>query len=181
MVAYAYARLFPDQTRGIMVLDVPLPAIEPWPEVQREPALWHFHFHQTPRLPEALIGGREAIYIRDFVDRLGANASLFSDQDVARFAAAYGTACSLRAGFEFYRAFPENTKWNQSNTAPSNVPIVLAGGSRATASFLSTTAGDIRRKGVQLVTVETIADSGHYVADEQPKQVGALIAKYAGR
>jgi hypothetical protein len=66
-----------------MVLDVPLPGIEPWAEVQREPALWHFHFHQTPRLPEALIKDRERTYIRDFVDRLGANVGLFSDDDVA--------------------------------------------------------------------------------------------------
>lgn len=149
MVAYAYARAFPDETRGVMVLDVPLPGIEPWSQIEREPMLWHFHFHQTPHLPEALVAGRETIYFRDFVARMGGNPTLFSDADIARFTAAYGTPCSLRAGFEFYRAFPEIAKWNASRTAPTNVPIVLAAGQRATAQSMPATAADLGRKGAR--------------------------------
>ena len=84
MAAYAYARAFPDDTSGVMVLDVPLPGIAFWPTIERE-----------------------ATYIRDTVHRLGGNPKLFSKADVARFAVAYGTPCSLRAGFEFADEQPD--------------------------------------------------------------------------
>jgi pimeloyl-ACP methyl ester carboxylesterase len=35
MVAYAFARRYPQATRGVMILDVPLPGIEPWEAVAR--------------------------------------------------------------------------------------------------------------------------------------------------
>jgi pimeloyl-ACP methyl ester carboxylesterase len=181
LVAYAYGRAYPDATRGVMVLDVPLPGVAPWSEVNREPTLWHFHFHQTPDLPEALVGGREAVYFRDFVNRMGGDPSLFSEADIARFAAAYGTACALRAGFEFYRAFPLIADWNEKHTTPTDTPIVLAAGERATARLLPAAAADLRRKGARNVATEIIADSGHYVADDEPDRVVELVSKYAGR
>ena len=59
IVAYAFARLHPEETRGVMILDVPLPGIEPWEDVKADPLLWHINFHQTPDLPEQLIAGRQ--------------------------------------------------------------------------------------------------------------------------
>ena len=60
--------------RGVMILDVPLPGLEPWEQVKADPALWHFGFHQTPNAPERLIAGREAIYFREvFFNRLARN------------------------------------------------------------------------------------------------------------
>jgi pimeloyl-ACP methyl ester carboxylesterase len=161
------------------VLDVPLPGIEPWAQLEREPFLWHYHFHQTPELPESLIEGREAIYFRDFVNRMGRNPKLFSSADIARFAKAYGTPERLRAGLEFYRTFPQIAQWNESHIEPTDLPIVLGAGDRATAHALAATAADLGRKGAKNVSTEIISDSGHYVADEQPDQIVALITKYA--
>jgi len=38
---------------------------------------------------------------------------------------------------------------------------------------------DMRAHGCKTVTIETIKDSGHYVADEQPEIVAELIERYA--
>jgi len=51
-VLFAFVRLYPTATRGVMILDVPLPGLEPWEEDKAKPMLWHFAFHQTPSLPE---------------------------------------------------------------------------------------------------------------------------------
>jgi pimeloyl-ACP methyl ester carboxylesterase len=56
-------------TALVLVLDSPLPGIEPWDEVKADPSVWHFRFHQTPHLPERLLAGREFIYFREFFDR----------------------------------------------------------------------------------------------------------------
>lgn len=44
IVAYAFARLYPAETRGVMILDVPLPGVAPWEEVMADPLLWHINF-----------------------------------------------------------------------------------------------------------------------------------------
>jgi pimeloyl-ACP methyl ester carboxylesterase len=103
IVAYAFARLYPKATRGAMILDVPLPGLEPWKEVKADPMLWHFGFHQTPQLPEKLLAGRQYDYFRQFFDRLALNREAISDADVRHYARAYASPHQLRAGLEFYR------------------------------------------------------------------------------
>src|SRR5258707_12323446 len=99
-----------------MILDVALPGLDPWPDVEASPPLWPFRFHATPGLPEFLVAGRQEGYIRDFIGRIALNAAAISQADIARYAHAYGTADQLRSGFEFYRAFPETARFNQSRT-----------------------------------------------------------------
>jgi pimeloyl-ACP methyl ester carboxylesterase len=179
MVAYAYARLFPEETRGIMILDVPLPGLDPWPETEAMPLLWHFYFHATRELPELLVQGHQKAYIRSFINRVALNAASFKDEDIARFARAYASDEQLRSGFEFYRAFPETARFNASRIEPLKVPITLVGGDHATAPLNARVAAALREKGAQSVTAETVRDSGHFVADEQPEQVAGLIERHA--
>jgi len=68
MVAYAFARRYPETSRGVMMLDAPLPGLGPWDAVKANPITWHINFQQTPGLPEQLLAGREAIYLRHFLD-----------------------------------------------------------------------------------------------------------------
>ncbi len=98
MVAYAFARLYPAQVRGVMILDVPLPGIEPWEEVKANPVLWHIGFHQTPNLPEKLIAGRQFVYFREgSFNRFTANSSSITDADVTHYAKSYAAPKQLRA------------------------------------------------------------------------------------
>jgi len=182
MVAYTFARIYPESTRGIMILDVPLPGIEPWQAIKADPALWHFGFHQTADLPEQLIGGREFNYFRAFFDRLALRREAISDEDVAHYVRAYAGVERLRAGLEFYRrAYRTSETFNAATRSPLPVPVVLAGGDRSMASANLTVAEDLRKHGCERVTVETIRDSGHWVVDEQPATVAGLLERYAGR
>lgn len=181
MVAYAHARLYPDDVRGLMILDVALPGLDPWQGVEASPLLWHFRFHATPGLPEMLVASRQRAYFRDFVGRIALNAAAISEADIARYAHAYGTADQLRSGFAFYRAFSETGRFNDSRTEPLHVPIVLAGGDHATGQVNEIIATALRAKGAKTVMVHTIEDSGHFVVDEQPEQVIALIAGHGSR
>lgn len=181
MVAYAYARLYPESTRGAMIMDVGLPGLEPWSEAERLPFLWHFHFHRTPGLPEALVEGREFIYFREFTRRFTLNPDDISDADVAHFARSYGSKENLRAGFKFYRAFDENAWFNIVHREPLDVPVVLVGGEHSAAMSNPRLAESLRAQGVKTVHVEVIRQSRHYLAEEQPDAVAEIIAHYAGR
>src|ERR1700751_5308855 len=59
MVAYAYAAMFPDKVKRLVVMDAPIPGIEPWNETEAEcstymcaklkvllnPGVWDVHFN----------------------------------------------------------------------------------------------------------------------------------------
>jgi pimeloyl-ACP methyl ester carboxylesterase len=179
IVAYAFAGLYPEKARGVMILDVPLPGIEPWEDVKADPLLWHINFHQTPDLPEQLIAGRQAVYFRHFWSLGTVNGDAISDDDAAHYAGAYATPEQLRAAFEMYRAFPANEKFNATQRSAIDLPLVLAGGEQGFGPLLPGLAETLRSHGWTNVSVEIIENSGHYVADEQPDAVAALIERYA--
>src|SRR3954447_1800809 len=60
MVAYAYAATYPDKVERLVVMDAPIPGIEPWSEILLNPGVWHFNFHGPDA--ERLVAGRERIY-----------------------------------------------------------------------------------------------------------------------
>ena len=179
IVAYAFARLYPKEIRGVMILDVPLPGIEPWEDVKADPLLWHINFHRTPDLPEQLIAGRQAVYFRHFWNLGTVNGDVISDDDAAHYTSAYAAPEQLRAGFEMYRALPASEQFNAAQRSAIDVPLVLAGGDQGFGPLLPDIDEALRTYGWTDVTVELIANSGHYVADEQPEAVAALIERYA--
>lgn len=175
MVAYAYVRRYPETSRGVMLLDAPIPGLGPWEAVETNPTIWHIHFQQTPDLPEQLIAGREAIYFRHFLD-----SATFSDADVARYARAYAAPRHLRALLEIYRAFPANEKFNRAQRSAISVPLVLAPGENSPfEKLMPGFAKALRDHGWANVKIEVIRNSAHYVADEQPGAVAQLIERYA--
>ena len=103
MVAYAYARLYPQTVRGVMILDAPLPGLPPWEKILDDPLVWHIRFHQADNLADRLVAGRQKIYFRYFL-----RPETFSDADVEHYVHAYRDPDHLRVAFEFYRAFPAN-------------------------------------------------------------------------
>lgn len=176
ILAYTFFRRYPDTTRGVMILDAPIPGIAPWDEFNAKPFVWHIHFQQVPDLPEALVAGRQAVYFRYFFD-----PTFFSDADVARYAASYASPEQLHAGFEFYRAFPADDKFNAAQQSRIDVPLVLAAGSGSPLlKDLPIMAAALRARGCTNVSIgATIQGSSHYLADEQPELVEELIEKYA--
>lgn len=175
MVTYAFARRYPETSRGVMLLDAPVPGIGPWDAVKANPITWHIPFQQTPNLPEQLIAGREAIYFRHFLDR-----DTFSDADVARYARAYAAPDHLRALLEIYRAFPANEKFNATQRSAISLPLVLAPGENSPfKKLMPGFAEALRDHGCATVKIEVINNSVHYVADEQPETVAQLIERYA--
>jgi pimeloyl-ACP methyl ester carboxylesterase len=175
MAAYAFARRYPENSRGVMMLDAPLPGLGSWDAVKTSRITWHINFQQTPDLPEQLIAGREAVYFCHFLDR-----DTFSDADVARYARAYAAPEHLRALLEIYRAFPANEKFNAAQQSAISLPLVLAPGENSPfEKLMPSFAETLRDHGCANVKIEVIKNSVHYVADEQPEAVAELIERYA--
>lgn len=67
---------------------------------------WFFYFQQVPHLPEALIEGREEIFLRHFFNNWCYNPGAIDDAAVAEYVRAYSQPGALRGAFNDYRAGP---------------------------------------------------------------------------
>ena len=79
--AYALAAHHPDAVRKLAVIDVTIPG-DGGPDISQGGKRWHHAFNRTPELPEALVSGREAVYLgwfyRTFAHRTEAMTSLLA-------------------------------------------------------------------------------------------------------
>ena len=109
MVAYACGRRYPQDARGVMILDVAFPGFDPWNEIEGQPVMWHLRFHQTDLPKSSLPAGRRATF----------SISLQRNHSVMRPWPTMRTLIEirdhLRTAFEFYRAFPENANSMRSS------------------------------------------------------------------
>jgi pimeloyl-ACP methyl ester carboxylesterase len=175
MVAYAFVRRYPEMTRGAMILDVPLPGIEGWEEIQGDPSIWHVRFMQVPELPEKLVKGRSADYLDYFFQ-----FAQFSQSEKEHYVKAYSSAAQLHAAFEMYRAFPANAQFNAAQRGPNDVPLFYgAGESSPFAKLVPKFAEGLRANGCTHVETGLIHGAVHYVVEDQPEAVTDLITQYA--
>jgi pimeloyl-ACP methyl ester carboxylesterase len=181
-VAYAFARQFPSDTAGVAVVDIPLPGVGGWETATSSYPAWHFGFHQNVDngigVAEELVHGKQKFYFRSFVDRFAGHPEAITDEDLDIYAAAYGTEHRLRAGFEMYRAFPQDIADNQVDRGPLPVPVLLAFGEFSNAPLLDLVADGLKAAGVSDVRTSVIEDSGHFPAEERPDQLATLIARF---
>ena len=181
-VAYAYLRRYPAQVRGVMLLDTPIAGVGGCEDLFTSSAFWHIGFHQTMSgetgLAELLVAGREHHYFRSHIDRFAAHPDAITDADVAIYAHGYEGPQRLAAGFALYRAIPLDIASNERCTSTVDPPIQLAFAEYCHATVLPEVAAGLGEAGVHYVATTIIADSGHWVAEEQPAKVAAVIDRF---
>jgi pimeloyl-ACP methyl ester carboxylesterase len=181
-VAYAYLRRYSTQVRGVMLLDTPIAGVRGGEDLFTSPAFWHVGFHQTmcggTGLAELLVTGRERRYFRSHIDRFAARPDAISDADVAVYAHGYQGPQRLAAGFALYRAIPLDIARNERRTGTVDPPIQLAFAEYCHATVLPEVAAGLAEAGTRYVATSIIADSGHWVAEEQPAMVAAAINSF---
>jgi pimeloyl-ACP methyl ester carboxylesterase len=179
-VAYAFARRFPGSARTVMILETPVPGIEPWLNLNVDVPLWHGAFHMIPGLPEALVTGRQAVYFRYFFDIGTKDNTVISDADLRHYADAYGDPDRLRSAFEIYRALPANMTYNAGQTGPIGIPLLLAGGEHVFGPVLPHLADNLRANyGWSDIEIRIVADGKHYLPEERPDDIAELIEYHA--
>ena len=174
MVGYAFAAQFPERVTRWVVIDAPLPGIGPWDEIIRSPALWHFNF-RGPDV-ERLVKGRERIYLDRFWNELSANPKSIDEATRRHYAKLYARPGAMHSAFNQFAAFKQDAVDNKAFAAKGKLTMpVLALG--ADHSF-GTQMADVMRFVATNVTCGIIANSGHWVMEEQREQTTAAIIKF---
>ena len=105
MVAYSYAAQYPNEVEKLALLEAPIPGIgDVWEKVYTNPALWHFHYVNSPIALE-LVKGRERIFLEHFWQSLSPHPETFSETDCQLYATSYAQEGAMRAAFEMFKLF----------------------------------------------------------------------------
>jgi pimeloyl-ACP methyl ester carboxylesterase len=179
MVAYAYLRKFSSEIRAAVLMSSVIPGVEPWTKVIANPYIWHFAFHNTPRLPEALVTGNQRVYFDHFFDVLTKDPAAIDDQARDHYVSAYGSPEALQAGFALYRAFGHDADTNRRDTKKIDVPLLYLRGEFEGGDMEEYVNG-FHSAGITSVTNARIPGSGHFTPEENPEAVWAEIARFIG-
>jgi pimeloyl-ACP methyl ester carboxylesterase len=170
VVGYALAAHFPGGAASLTVVDVAIPG-DGSPDISQGGRRWHHAFHRTAELPEALVAGREELYLGWFYDNYGHRRDVISAEERAEYLRTYSQPGALRAGFEYYRALEQDVLDNARRAEEYRiaVPVLALGGAggwgrgEEVAQSLSRLADD--------VTGGVVDEAGHWIPEEQPEEL----------
>jgi len=176
MVGYALAAQFPARLTRWVVMDAPLPGIGPWDEILKSPMLWHFNF-RGPDM-ERLVAGRERIYLDRFWNELSAKPEAIDEATRDHYAALYARPAAMHSAFEQFAAFTQDAVDNKAFAAKGKLgmPVLAIGADKS----FATAQADVLRFVASDVTGQVIANSGHWLMEEQPAATVAAIATFLG-
>lgn len=177
--AFALACLAPERIRTLTILDVTLPGIGP--DISQGGKRWHHAFHMTPELPEALIQGRERVYLSWFYDAFTWRKGAIEAADIDEYVRCYSQPGALASGFGYYRNIPQDRADNQAILESGfrlKMPVLALGGERAEARGRGEEPLESLRLIADRVQGGTIPDSGHFVAEEQPELLARRLLDF---
>jgi pimeloyl-ACP methyl ester carboxylesterase len=164
MVGYAFAAQYPARVARFVLMDAPLPGIGPWDEIVRSPLLWHFNF-RGPDM-ERLVAGRERIYLDRFWNELSADPMSIDEATRDQYARLYARPGAMHSAFEQFAAFAQDAIDNRTFAAKGKLamPVLAIGAEKS----FGTGQADVLRFVASDVTGAVIANSGHWLMEEQP-------------
>ncbi len=168
-VAYALAAQHRDAVQRMMILDVPVPGDgSPLAGMAR----WHYGLHSELDFPEALVAGREELYLGFFYRKGGASPTAIAPEAQREYLRTYTQPGAMRAGFNYYRALPQDVEDHLKYLAQGKLemPIEVYGGGDARIGRGNAALESWQRVGTQ-VSGGVAEGCGHWIAEEDPQFV----------
>jgi pimeloyl-ACP methyl ester carboxylesterase len=175
MVAYAYAARYRDKVDRLVVMDAPIPGIEPWDDVIRNPALWHFSFGGPDA--ERLVQGRERIFLDRFWNEFAADPSKIDEATRAHYAALYAQPGGMRAGFAQFAAFSKDAEDNKASQGIKlTMPVLAIGGEKSFGDLMAVNMRNVASD----VRGAIVPGAGHWLMEENTPVTVALVRDFLG-
>lgn len=180
-VAYDYAAQWPSEVRRVAAMEAPIPddSVYGYPVLNADPnkpAAWHFGLFQLP-LAEQLIAGHERVLVEDMItEYLGGDKSPFTASDYEFYANYLKEPGRTTAWMSVYRQLRADVQQNKEFLAQGKLkmPILAIG---AQNSFGRVVPDQWRDYAVN-VQGQVLANSGHFVTEEKPDEVTAMLQSF---
>ena len=178
MVGYAYAAAFPKDVKRLVLMEAALPGLglEKLYDADKYPRMYHLPLFEAPNgLAEALISGREKMFVEHFMRQQAYNPDALDQTSLDVYADRLSAPGALRAGIAYFRAHKLDAEHNRENAKKKlPMPVLTVGG---TASFGADLEGEIRPL-VEHMRAVMIEDCGHYIAEEQPERLVEELLRF---
>lgn len=181
-VAYAYAAQWPEDVSHLVFIESSLPHFgqEAAMDVSQGGS-WHFGFNMAGDISEALVQGREQVFVDYFMRR--EKVGLFDPQsvssaDIQHYAQALARPGALRSSFSYYRTLAldreDNRVWGQ---VPLGMPALAVG---AAGGYGAASAQTLRQvaSNVEAIVLERC---GHYPAEERPAELATALQDFLAK
>lgn len=176
MVAYAYAAQYPSEVEKLALLEAPIPGIgNIWEKIYSEPALWHFHFVDSP-IALQLVNGRERLFLEHFWQTLSPHPETFSEAERELYAQSYAQEGVMRDAFSMFQKFNTTDAADNRSFALQKLtmPVLTIEGDKAMGGALAIQAKLVADN----VTSITFTDTGHWLMEQRPNETRAELTKF---
>ncbi len=179
-IAYSYASQYPDDVTTLSIFDMLIPGFA-LAEESLVPRggdylwLWHMGFQAVPDIPEALIAGREDLYLDHFFTTYSYDGNAVAPERMRKYVEAMRGIGALRAGLQYYSSSFETAEQNKRHLQRKlEMPVLAMGGEAALQDLvqqaLETAATDVRGG--------TIPRCGHWIGEENPEFVADALLRF---
>ena len=178
-IGYAYAARYPNKVRRLALIDAAIPGIAPAdayaPTPERINKTWHFYFNALPELPEALVAGRERMYLSWLFSARSTNKTAIDEAATDEYTRVYSEHGAMHSGFEYYRAIFDSIAQNRETaTKKLPMPVLAIGGAQWLGPLMQRMVEPVAEN----LRTEVISGSGHFVPEEAPDTVIRLLQDF---
>lgn len=176
-VAFMLAAAHRGAVRKLAMLDVTIPG-DGTDHFSTSQGRWHHGFHRALDLPEALLAGRERVYISWFLKQFAAHPGAIGDAAIDEYARTYAEPGAMRAGLAYYRAIPRDIADAQTAIAAGKLamPVLALGGDQSFGRRALTL--ESTRRVAHDVQGGVVPDSGHFIPEERPRELATRLLTF---
>jgi pimeloyl-ACP methyl ester carboxylesterase len=174
--AYSWALLFPADFKSLTLIEAGIPGITLVNDIQLSDykRKWNFIFMMLPDLPAELTKGKEDIYVGWWYKNKVHKPGAVPPDAVAAYVKAYAREGRMDAAFDYCRRILDDMDFNKKHFE-NKIPIrLLAVGGQ----YSIPNMGELLRPYFQEVKSVVIADSGHFVPEEQPEALARELLAF---
>ena len=179
LVAWHFAMRYPEMLERLVILNVPHPA-RALDGLRKLRQLWrsaYVFFLQLPWLPEALIQAGNYAGLRRALRHDPCRAGAFSEANIEDYVEALNRPGALTAGINYYRALVRGGPWGLRRALRRiDAPVLVIWGVHD--PYLGVELAEPDPTWVPHARVEYLRDASHWVQNDRPEQVNALLLDF---
>ncbi|QEL22049.1 alpha/beta hydrolase [Bosea sp. F3-2] len=179
-VATRFAKDYPDLVNRLVVMDnVPTRIVARDLNAAIAKSYWFFLFHLVPDLPEALIAGREHIWLRHFFSDWTYDPSTISGEAFDTYVRAYQAPGAVRGAMSDYRANAEDIAQDLADAdVKIQCPVMSLWGNDFHAVGRLFDMAKVWAEFADDLVAYPIEKCGHLPQEEQPAIVNQLLLNF---
>ena len=179
-VATRLVKDYPQAVARLVVMDnIPTRIIFERMDAEIARGHWFFIFNNVPDLPEALITGREEIWLRFIFSSWCYNPELFTPEEMAVYVRAYSQPGALRGAFNDYRAGGEDVAQDeQDEDVLIDCPTLALWGEDFALGGKMWDFREVWHKMARNMSFFSIPQCGHLPHEERPDVVNQELLRF---